>query len=121
MTTDIDAKLIEQGRKLFAGDWQFFWASPSIETLPPMAGIDRDSSSAFVAAEEADDFLVQVDDAITPPTVWLARFGEAPEPLKAAPARFDAQGLAITQHHAAALPSGARAPRRSGRATRSAA
>jgi GTP-binding protein len=40
MTADIDAKLIEQGRKLFAGDWQFFWASPSIETLPPMAGIE---------------------------------------------------------------------------------
>src|SRR5471030_2730506 len=40
MTADIDAKLIEQGRKLFAGDWQFFWASPSIETLPPMAGME---------------------------------------------------------------------------------
>ena len=40
MTTDIDAKLIEQGRKLFAGDWQFVWASPSIETLPPMAGLE---------------------------------------------------------------------------------
>ena len=37
-TTDVDAELIEQGRKLFAGDWQFFWASPSIATLPPMAG-----------------------------------------------------------------------------------
>src|SRR5215468_2023897 len=40
MTADIDAKLIERGRKLFAGDWQFFWASPSIESLPPMAGIE---------------------------------------------------------------------------------
>jgi GTP-binding protein len=40
MTADADAKLTEQGRKLFAGDWQFFWASPSIETLPPMAGIE---------------------------------------------------------------------------------
>ncbi len=40
MTADTDAKLIEQGRKLFAGDWQFVWASPSIETLPPMAGIE---------------------------------------------------------------------------------
>jgi GTP-binding protein len=40
MTVDIDAKLIEQGRKLFAGDWQFFWASPSVETLPPMAGME---------------------------------------------------------------------------------
>ena len=40
MTADADAKLIEQGRKLFAGDWQFFWASPSVETLPPMAGME---------------------------------------------------------------------------------
>jgi GTP-binding protein len=40
MTTDLDAKLIEAGRKLFARDWQFVWASPSIETLPPMAGLE---------------------------------------------------------------------------------
>jgi GTP-binding protein len=40
MTPETDAKLIEQGRKLFAGDWQFFWASPSVETLPPMAGLE---------------------------------------------------------------------------------
>src|SRR2546423_2540392 len=40
MTVAIDADVIEQGRKLFAGDWQFFWASPSIETLPPMAGME---------------------------------------------------------------------------------
>src|ERR1051325_5023508 len=40
MSTDTDAKLIERGRKLFAGDWQFIWASPSIETLPPMQGLE---------------------------------------------------------------------------------
>src|SRR4051795_3805506 len=40
MTTDIDSGLVEQGRKLFAGDWRFVWASPSIETLPPMAGVE---------------------------------------------------------------------------------
>ena len=40
MTAEPDAGLIEQGRKLFAGDWQFFWASPSVETLPPMAGME---------------------------------------------------------------------------------
>src|ERR671924_1700560 len=39
-TTDIHAELIAQGRKLFAGDWHFIWASPSIETLPPMAGLE---------------------------------------------------------------------------------
>ena len=40
MTDDKDAKLIETGRKLFARDWQFIWASPSIQTLPPMAGLE---------------------------------------------------------------------------------
>ena len=40
MTDEPDAKLIEEGRKLFAGEWQFVWASPSIETLPPMASVE---------------------------------------------------------------------------------
>jgi GTP-binding protein len=40
MPPEPDAKLIDDGRKLFAGDWQFFWASPSVETLPPMAGLE---------------------------------------------------------------------------------
>src|SRR5580698_1478964 len=40
MSADTDAKLIEQGRKLFAGDWQLFWGPPPIETLPPMAGLE---------------------------------------------------------------------------------
>jgi GTP-binding protein len=40
MTSDDDAKLIEAGRKLFAGNWQFAYAAPSIETLPPMAGLE---------------------------------------------------------------------------------
>ena len=40
MTDKSDDKLIEAGRKLFARDWQFIWASPSIQTLPPMAGLE---------------------------------------------------------------------------------
>jgi GTP-binding protein len=40
MTADTDNDLIERGRKLFAGDWRFIWASPSIETLPPMQGLE---------------------------------------------------------------------------------
>ena len=40
MDADIDAKLLEQGRLLFAGDWRFIWASPSVETLPSMAGTE---------------------------------------------------------------------------------
>jgi GTP-binding protein len=40
MTDTTDAELIEAGRKLFAGDWRFIWAAPSIETLPPMQGLE---------------------------------------------------------------------------------
>jgi GTP-binding protein len=40
MNDDTDARLLESGRKLFARDWQFIWASPSIQTLPPMAGLE---------------------------------------------------------------------------------
>jgi GTP-binding protein len=42
MTTgaDTDDRLIEQGRKLFAGQWKFVWASPSIQTLPPMGTLE---------------------------------------------------------------------------------
>src|ERR1700684_3817156 len=38
MSADIDAKLVEQGRKLFAGDWRFFRAPPPIETLAADGG-----------------------------------------------------------------------------------
>lgn len=40
MTDAIDPDLIERGRKMFAGDWHFIWASPSIETLPPMGSVE---------------------------------------------------------------------------------
>lgn len=38
--TNIDPALIEQGRKLFAGEWKFIWAAPTIAALPPMAGLE---------------------------------------------------------------------------------
>jgi len=40
MADETDAELIEAGRKLFAGDWRFTFAAPSIETLPPMGGME---------------------------------------------------------------------------------
>jgi GTP-binding protein len=40
MNAETDDRLIETGRKLFAREWRFVWASPSIETLPPMVGLE---------------------------------------------------------------------------------
>ena len=40
MTTDADPALIEEGRKLFAGEWSFHWAASSLASLPPMQGLE---------------------------------------------------------------------------------
>jgi GTP-binding protein len=40
MSTDVDAELIEEGRRLFAGSWDFVCAAPSIGSLPAMAGVE---------------------------------------------------------------------------------
>lgn len=36
----MDPELIERGRRIFAGDWRFVWASPSVPALPPMQGVE---------------------------------------------------------------------------------
>lgn len=38
--TETSPDLIERGRKMFAGDWRFVWASPSIAALPPMEPVE---------------------------------------------------------------------------------
>jgi GTP-binding protein len=40
MTTDTDAELIEAGRRLFASEWRFSFAAPSVDALPPMSGLE---------------------------------------------------------------------------------
>jgi GTP-binding protein len=40
LKSDFTRGEIEAGRKLFAGDWQFMWAAASVETLPPMKGLE---------------------------------------------------------------------------------
>src|SRR6201986_3600378 len=39
MSAEPDAKLTQQGRKLFAGEWRFVWPWPSIETLRPLGSM----------------------------------------------------------------------------------
>jgi GTP-binding protein len=33
-------ELVEQGRRIFAGDWRFIWAAASVDSLPPMQGLE---------------------------------------------------------------------------------
>jgi prolyl oligopeptidase len=72
------------------------------QAVVDVGGFDQDFSDSVVPPEEAGQFTLYVNNAVTPLTVSLVRFGEKPEPLKSAPARFDAGGLSVTQHHATA-------------------
>jgi len=40
MQVDAAPELIEQGRRIFAGDFKFIWAAASAASLPPMAGVE---------------------------------------------------------------------------------
>ncbi len=67
------------------------WRSVPLTGFPGEAtldirALDSDDSNWFLAPdEEGDDFLVLAHNTVMPPTLSLARFGEAPEPLKQAP------------------------------------
>jgi prolyl oligopeptidase len=82
------------------------WRSAPLTGFPGEAtlevrALDSDDSNWFLAPEEAqEDFLVLAHNPVMPPALSLVRYGETPEPLKRAPARFDAAGLTVTQHEA---------------------
>jgi GTP-binding protein len=40
MQGDFTRQEMETGRRLFAGEWQFVWAASSIDSLPPMEGLE---------------------------------------------------------------------------------
>jgi GTP-binding protein len=84
MTTEPDAELIEAGRKLFAGDWRFTYAAPSIETLPPMgateiafAGRSNVGKSSLVNALTGRNTLARTSH--TPGRTQELIFFEGPE------------------------------------------
>ena len=91
------------------------WQIEPVTGFPDMATVDfarlcEDDINWLDAKEnEGETFLILSQSSLVPPTLWLARFGQAAEQLKQAPARFDAAGLVITQHHAVSV-DGARIP-----------
>jgi prolyl oligopeptidase len=53
--------------------------------------------------EARETFVISSQSSILPPSLLLSRAGQQAELLKTAPPRFDADGLTITQHHAASV------------------
>src|SRR6201997_3481967 len=100
MTPDTDAKLIEAGRKLFAGDWRFAFASPSTETLPPMAGLEvafagrsNVGKSSLINALTGRNNLARTSH--TPGRTQELIFFEGPAPPTPKPRRAGKAGLRL--------------------------
>jgi prolyl oligopeptidase len=70
------------------------------EALPQKAPFSSVHASA-VDADESDDYFLEVDGYLIPPTLYLGTVGGKPaEKLRAEPSFFDASGLEVTQHQA---------------------
>jgi prolyl oligopeptidase len=98
-----------RSRVLLARHQDGAWRSEPVSGFSDMATVDfyrlveDDIDWLGEGTHEGETFVVSSQDSVTPPSLSLARFGLAAEPLKQAPERFDAAGLVITQHHAVSV------------------
>jgi prolyl oligopeptidase len=83
------------------------WQTEQVSDFPDMATVDfyrlSEDHVDWCDAEGRKTFVVSSQSSVLPPSLSLARAGEKTELLKTAPARFNADGLAITQHHAVSI------------------
>src|SRR5262245_23404400 len=78
---------------------------PDLATL----GIEALCYDSAWLGEAGESFIASSENSVMPPTMSLVRFGEAPQVLKQAPARFSAEGITVTQHTAISI-DGTRVP-----------
>jgi prolyl oligopeptidase len=76
---------------------------PGMQTVDFYRLVEDDIDWLGEEEHEGETFVISSQNSILPPTQWLARPGQSAEMLKQAPARFDAAGLVITQHHAVSV------------------
>lgn len=87
------------------GKWQCEQVSgfSDLSTLD-ISPLALDDDEWFAEGErERGVFVVAAQNSVTPPSQSLVRVGRLPEPLKRSPERFNAGGLAITQHEAVSV------------------
>ncbi|PMR68096.1 prolyl oligopeptidase family serine peptidase [Halomonas heilongjiangensis] len=72
------------------------WSCEPLAGAPELGTV----SLSAVDDEESDEVFMVVSDYLTPTTLYHGRVGEVPQPLKQAPALFDATGLTVSQHFA---------------------
>ena len=68
------------------------------DAIPGAAEFGEFDAWAVDERGSGPDFFMTVTDFLTPTSLFLGTFGQAPEKLKQTPAFFDASGLEISQH-----------------------
>ena len=76
---------------------------PGLETVDFYRLVEDDMDWLDGPEHDGETFVISSNSTITPPTLWLCRPGEEALALKQSPARFDATGLVISQHHATSV------------------
>jgi prolyl oligopeptidase len=85
------------------------WHCEQVRGFSDLATLDifplaLDDDEWFAESErDRGVFVVAAQNSVTPPSQSLVRFGRPPEPVKRSPERFNAGGLAITQHEAGSI------------------
>jgi prolyl oligopeptidase len=97
-----------QSRILFARRRNGAWQIEPAAGLSGMETVDfyrlaPDDIDWLEDRREGETFVISSQSNVTPPTLWLAHPGTAFDMLKQAPARFNAAGLTVTQHHAVSV------------------
>jgi len=98
-----------RSRILLARHQNGSWQVEPVSEFPDMATIDfyrlveDDIDWLDNEPHEGETFVISLQSSIMPPSLWLTRFGYGSEMIKQAPTRFDAAGVAITQHHAVSV------------------
>lgn len=72
------------------------WSRQSLQGAPAIGTV----TAGPVDSDESNEYMMTVNDYLTPTTLWLGQIGGDPEPLKSLPAMYNAEGLEVTQHFA---------------------
>ena len=73
------------------------WRRAELPGVPQFSAVH----ATPVDPDTSDDYFMTVTDYLTPPSLYMGTLGAGPaEKLKAGPAFFDADGLAVSQHEA---------------------
>lgn len=72
------------------------WSKQPLQGAPAIGTV----SAGPVDSDESNEYMMTVNDYLTPTTLWLGEIGGNPQPLKSLPAMYNAEGLEVTQHFA---------------------